>query len=590
MQSFPIGGGRQLVYLPISETTLVLPNVVINALRLSSEFRTVDAHRAAFSGLNGQLSVAIEDLIKLGVFVTEPQVHSWLSSPLPEESRGRIEWLAIPTSNRPGELKRALTTYTEHLTRFGRTPRILIADNSAPDKSELCQSMLRDLRLNHALLYIGEQQRQRYIQRLVKHGDIPEDVAVFALTGRGGNGTAYGSNRNAILLQTAGDLLLSVDDDTVCNVARIPQQLPADALQIARHGDGDVGQFWFFQNLDEAVRFVEPLDADILQMHEDLLGSSLRVPAQRAAAMRMLDLRNSCPHVIQHLNAGGASIRITMNGTVGDSGAGSQFELRAYPNAPTRARLIASESVYRTATNSRFAVRQHAAQTITHADCLMSTCLGIDNRNLLPPFMPVHRGEDSIFGAVLSRISEDIYFGHVPFVLGHVPPGERTVPRSGELYRFPLADILMSCLQSWTAPPGQSSASERLRAIGAHLQGLANQPANDFRRSLRHFAWSIASRRIQSLTNTLHQAAAAPKFWADDIERQTTCIERAMMEPEFGVPFELADVNDPGRGLRETQNMLRQTGRMMEWWPQIVNTAQSLSAKGESLAETLTTK
>jgi hypothetical protein len=41
-------------------------------------------------------------------------------------------------------------------------------------------------------------------------------VLEFGVLGPRGGWSAFGANRNAILLQTAGGAVLSVDDDTLC--------------------------------------------------------------------------------------------------------------------------------------------------------------------------------------------------------------------------------------------------------------------------------------------------------------------------------------------------------------------------------------
>ena len=52
--------------------------------------------------------------------------------------------------------------------------------------------------------------------------EVPPGVLKFALFGVEGGGCSIGANRNALLLHTSGDMPLSVDDDAVSQIARVP--------------------------------------------------------------------------------------------------------------------------------------------------------------------------------------------------------------------------------------------------------------------------------------------------------------------------------------------------------------------------------
>ena len=90
-----------------------------------------------------------------------------------------------------------------------------------------------------------------------------------------------------------------------------------------------------------------------------------------------------------------------------------------------------------------------------------------------PPFVPVQRGQDVIFGATLWHCFEDRCFGHVPWALLHAPLEPRRF-WSGEIVRTASGSRhgearpgLPRCRR---ARPGGRHAPARLRHLGASPQ------------------------------------------------------------------------------------------------------------------------
>ena len=63
-----------------------------------------------------------------------------------------------------------------------------------------------------------------------------------------------GANRNCLLLDTVGALVLSVDDDTGARLARCPERQDA----VAFHTGYDPSEFWFFPDRASASQIGRP--------------------------------------------------------------------------------------------------------------------------------------------------------------------------------------------------------------------------------------------------------------------------------------------------------------------------------------------
>ena len=61
---------------------------------------------------------------------------------------------------------------------------------------------------------------------------------------------------------------------------------------------------------------------------------------------------------------------------------------------------------------------------LSDASFSMLTFWGLDNRDLLPPNVPLNRGQDLVFGQLLWKCFGNAVFGHVPLAVVHdpVPP------------------------------------------------------------------------------------------------------------------------------------------------------------------------
>src|SRR5262249_19251163 len=144
--------------------------------------------------------------------------------------------------------------------------------------------------------------------------------------------------------------------------------------------------------------------------------------------------------------------------------------------------------------------------TISDSAWCMATALGLDNRSLLPPFMPVYRNEDGLFGLTLRACFDGVYFGYLPSTILHAPMEARSystdeVLKSATKFRF--CDLAATCIRSADFRLGMSGEKERLLALGKHLMELGNLALSDFEELARFQTWRFMSNYIMKLENLL---------------------------------------------------------------------------------------
>src|SRR5262249_54800738 len=208
-----------------------------------------------------------------GFIVSESDFIQMLSQ-VTGESSPQIETLSIITSNRPESLFRCLCSYAENAKRFERNPRFLISDDSITGLAEQQNLQVIETatrRFGIQALYIGPKEKKEYAGLIASEAQVPDHVINFALFDPEGYGAPVGANRNAVLLNTAGELFLCVDDDTVCSTGKVKSG--SDSYSFCENGDPR--EMRFFPEREAALASVIDAEVDILELHESLLGRSV---------------------------------------------------------------------------------------------------------------------------------------------------------------------------------------------------------------------------------------------------------------------------------------------------------------------------
>jgi len=308
---------------------------------------------------------------------------------------------------------------------------------------------------------------------------------------------------------------------------------------------------------------VPPADVDILADHERFLGRTFAAqggPEQRVA--------------------------ITVPGLVGDSGMGSPRHFLALDGS-SRERLVASRETYASALRSREVLRTVQRPTITETPFGMTTFLGMDNTRFLPPFFPVARNSDGVFGLTLRRASEGSRVAFLPTVLLHSPPEQRAFAGDEawtEPARIRMADVLISVMLAHD-PGANDGETTRLQRMGGFLRELASVRLEEF----EMFVASAQQLRNLTLTNTLEtrlrEYGSRPEFWAEDVKRTIDLLRRAPEHADYVVPRDLGAAIDVSAARQLSRELVANYGELAEAWPSMVEAARRLRAAGRRVSE-----
>jgi hypothetical protein len=544
-------------------------NAIIRRLSFPEEQRA-RAHQMVLDFIDSNLLVATSRLLQCSV-------------PRPPHSVPRvIDNLAIVTANRFAQLHQCLHSFVAHLQKYGRSCEVAVMDDTRDVAARnVAREFIRQYRCptRIRLRYGGYEEKVEYTRSLTRLG-IPGDIAHFALFGLGDEYCSTGGNRNAALMHAAGALMLCADDDVLCRLTMLDAQVPA-RLAIAADASTSF-QSCFFSDREAAIANSIPSEADVLKIHEQILGASLSGLVEAfLAASGGVDIGRASSKTVDRLLEGKGHVPITLSGVVGDSGMPTGAVFLASSGA-TRTRFLESAEVYRRNRLSREVIHSVPRFTLAEAGLVTTTTLtGIDNRSVLVPFCPSFRSQDTLFGSTLLCTQRSAYLGHVPVALDHAAErGRRHAPLR---QRLTVAGTLNSLVQATAAGRPDDDPDRALRSVGTSLMEWGRAKIQDFAAFVSSLSRAQTSNQIAYYEGLLRLYGYAPDYWAREVVGWIKDCESAVVEADYGIPYEFADMPAPA-GWAKVRGVTFQFGSLLYWWPSFFEASLNLRRKERHLA------
>jgi hypothetical protein len=572
----PVHGGLELIHLRDASINLLVPSSIASVLAECFPFRTAAEHAAA---VGPKARVRPEDLPRLaeainafvgeGAFIDLDEIAH---RGLPLAPPPAISTIAFVTKDRPGALERAVSSYARNAIDHGHAVRVLVCDDSK-DRATRDANRDRLTRVSHSrktrVLHVGAEEKRVFAAALATKSGVDRSLIEFALFDAFDCDQTYGANRNAMLLLTGGELVLSADDDTVCRPVAPPERITS-----MRFVASDPWEYWFHEDVQDVIQRAHYEDIDVLSEHERLLGVSLASLVGRD--LIGAELSGICRHMADGLAARGR-VAVTQAGIVGDSGMYSPMGL-LLASSSTRARLVGSEHRYRSALRSRAIQKLARGFTVAHHANIQGGVFGVDNRWPLVPFLPIMRNEDGVFATTLQRCFEDAFVGYPPHALVHAPEDVRAFAPLHHLSaarELRLSDLITALVL--TAPVTRiHDGHARVRALGRYLVDLASQSPEDFAGTARQALAEMTARFAIVLTNVLRDHGEQPAYWAEDVRAMLDSRVEAVASPASWLPSDL-------RETRAAEDVAALTLRIVARWGELLMAWEALASAAESV-------
>ena len=472
----------------------------------------------------------------------------------------------MTTADRPQLLERCLWSLTRQLDKDGAPVRVIVVDASKDSRNEsLARTAAASIRraTGHTIAFIGRDEKLE-LRRILR--TLCDDSLLEFAFRPGASG-----NRNIALLLTTGENVLFVDDDIVCDVWR-PRTF---RRAITLGGHVELRDIAFYRRRDDVCKRLLRARISLLNGHEAVLGRTVRSLA--TGNDLVVDARRACPHLrgaAQGVRP--AQVRMTLTGIAGDAGV-TYPDRFLFSKGTWKTVLAGSRRTFDTAFRSREICKVANRYVIMHEVSCMGGCLGLANSSIAPPFLPVGRNEDGLFGATLCAMDAHAVGCHIPYAVLHA--SARSATYRGE--RFPstsetrVADLLISLVMSWTSKLHGEDPSGRLGRLGERLQRTAALRKADFIGVTSLATLRTRERELALIDSALADFEDLPAYWQRDLLLYRTLLLKNAHKASFLLPLEFHGARPLSAGYDELREFVKSAGRLYMAWPALWRKAKT---------------
>jgi len=525
LSDFPLSTEQVLVRNPRNGAERVVPGDHFNTLvNFCSVFRSLDEHVAELmAGSDGApaRAAAIRQVVQsfhdAGLTLSATEICRELA-PVPAASPLAVKPVVVViTCDRPDMLERLLGSIHANCD-LGAFERLVVVDDSRTAENGS---------RNHALTsaagagaatsfdYFGAAEAGELLRALIRRLPQHEQAIRFLLDReRWREHKSYGLARNFSHLLSVGKPLVVFDDDVLCEAWDVPFRKPGVAFANGQQ------EFAAFADHAEWQAAVTPHGRrDPVAAH--LLCLGLSVPeALVALGLERLEpsaLRPAPVHFARRLGRG-SRVLVTECGSLGDPGTGSNRWLADIPPA-SRQRLLQQPGRLQLAIE-RCCCWLGREQAEFHPASKISQITGFDNRSYLPPYFPIMRGEDRLFGQMVSYVYPHSVALEYPWAAPHLPLPQRAWTPADNSHAITaclpgtlLENLLLGGDECLAAAP-----RDRVVFLGRRIEDLAAAPDEALLDRLvddrhRHRAF-----QLRKLKEQASLAAELPSDWRSYID------------------------------------------------------------------------
>ena len=578
----PQANHHTLARNPRTGREMSLPDEVMNAISYLDCFKTLDEHVQGFlqegPGREEQaraIASVIKSIQQGGLTVSAREICERLAVDGEAGSPAPHPVVAIITCERPLALQRLLESIVAECD-LGRTKRCVVIDDSRSvenqQKNRRITTRFNEL-ADVEFTYFGANEANQFMTALIRRlPEFEEQIRFLIDRDRWKDYFSVGVARNFSLLLSAGDPLIVFDDDTVCKAYESlfvrPEVEFSDRPRQAQ----------FFPSNTSMTDLDTSEIADPVQQHMRCLGLSL------SAALNVLGLgtprqssvRHARPEFATSLHAH-SKILVTECGTYGDPGTVNNNWLAGIP-VESRERLLRSANQFDLALNER-SCWLGVSQANFRSRAVISQLTGFDNRELLPPYFPIERGEDRLFGDTVRLIYPESLCLNYPWAISHLPIPPRQLPQEGR--NFSSANVsVLSLLARANRSAGACTAEDaaaRLEHLAQSLQIFATSPKNKVLGQFAQDCSHIRKRYLSLLQQTLEDSREAPSFWTDYMQRSIQQAQKTV-QPEADLDVLTPSNGTPGgqENIEFWQAASAEFGQSMLAWSTIVREARTM--------------
>ena len=424
----PMFNGAAMLMDKFSDAQVLVGAPVAHAMQLCRKFRTLQNHAELLASSVPELAGQQADVMNVlnmlkdaGLLMTADSVCERLNAQVAAPVDLPSTRVFIITCDRPTAVERLL----ESMLRTGNLTRhesLFLIDDSR-DQANAGQNRDAVERFNltspRDMHYFGADEAREFMDALIAEKPHQEDAIRFLIDReKWADHKTYGVARNLSLLLSVGCRAIVMDDDVICNAFQSPHKKAGFEFSST---DREVD---FYANQQAMLANALPAELDPLSGHAQCLGLTI------GQAARKLGDKPIAPEDLADANSGSfilwdadSPVLVTQSGTLGDPGSPNTAWLY-FSRADSLRRLMSFSGGLQGALTGRNYWMGHSRPCFGKM-AVISQVTGLDNSQLLPPYFPVFRGEDYLFGSMTEYLHPNSAVLHYDFCVPHIPVDER---------------------------------------------------------------------------------------------------------------------------------------------------------------------
>jgi len=477
----------------------------------------------------------------------------------------------IPTCDRPDTLRRSLRSVLSALTPESGIRRILVIDDARTEEGARAAqrvvekvagvaagsvpgAAVRVLRSDETggvpVEYVGRREKEVLVRELsdASDGAVPERIVRFALLGDDKIAIDRGSggSRNTALLTSAGEPVVSLDDDARFEFLSLRGASLPSGSRSGKPIEPVMQRMFSEEYVQGPVESLRKVERSGVPVELDVAGWIIRTLSENGPGAQ-----GNTPRV-----------RAVMTGIAGHRWY-QRLEPPFFSRGELREYVMRGMRRYRRALTSGYAMMQAQRYIATDAPFFVTCCHGVDARDFLPVFPPDTRSEDTMFMMLLRQIEPGGMTAHLPVMVRHDLGPQRPDPiRNPCQEKWSPSAIVTGIVNEVVSRGVPSRGDNGVSAVGRRLVELS---------SLSHTEWldyihTVWTRTVASsaagLEHLLQRNKDSPAFWARDV-REFADRLRSCPPPEMTVGPSGTEEAD------RLQRYVGAFGELLEWWPAI---------------------
>ena len=338
-----------------------------------------------------------------------------------------------------------------------------------------------------------------------------------------------GLSRNLALLLSCGRRLVMIDDDVICDVYDSPQQKPDITFS------DNPREAEFFGSEQEWAYLRQPINPDPIDRHMQCLGltfsEALTVLGQNY--LKPAGFTNTTALQLSELESDSA-VLVTECGSLGCPGTGKNTWLPDMAPASLKRMLSSAEKTTHALSTRKVWTGRHKPHFSPRPN--MSQITGFDNRRMLPPYLPILRGEDRLFGYMLDFIFPTSVTLDYPWAVPHLPLPDRQW-RDRDLSFTPADSFPVFFIEKVIEHKSSCqsiSPGDRLSNLSTWFTNMATASADSLTSMYIDSRLHSDSALLNHLTDLLATTESAPVNWQNYLRNGITQLnadlERASRE------------------------------------------------------------